>query len=191
MFHLSLRLKLWIKLTSPWITPSRPALPKPKSLRCLRVNLWEELWKLWRTTWRTTLGANDLTWLFFGKYTSSEYHSGLFRCMTRSQIWGTIELHCVGKNLTGSERKALGIRLRTSYVEGRWHQNWACNRPAKFLLQAAKEISEDLYFSEIAHRIQNRVRVQLNCAPDLTPCHIWIIWILFRYSKLQLGNSYL
>ena len=34
-------LLLKMMLTSPWITPSNPARPKPKSLRCFRVNLWQ------------------------------------------------------------------------------------------------------------------------------------------------------
>ena len=51
-----------------------------------------------------------------------------------TSLWEDLEAKLLTPGqLLGYPWKVWGITVQTSYVEGRWHQNWVCSRPTVFL----------------------------------------------------------
>ena len=64
-----------------------------------------------------------------------------------TSLWEDLEAKLLTPGqLLGYPWKVWGITVQTSYVEGRWHQNWVRSRPAKKKTRVAMEFREKWKF---------------------------------------------
>ena len=79
--------------------------------------------------------------------------------------------------LLGCPWKLLGITLQTSYVEGRWHQNWAHTSLLYFFLPSGHVNLRTLRLSDLF--------LWWFCPDYIAKSaifKIWVFWVIFMYS---------